>query len=185
MGQNAQLGAHLRDGLAELLDPLALLLLLCCRHAPLALSQENQRSDSERRHTRAGVDVGGGAVSGLSPRGSDARGQGHAAGKSPCCYTMGESPGRPLQDRGMHTCAQVCASGGGGQRAKRGVGSCWKTRLPNTRHTEGSCMCPRHLTTSTGAAGSWERAENSSPGPRTGPHVQASGLTAASWVTAS
>ena len=58
----------------------------------------------------------------------------------------------------------VC-QGQGGQRAKRGVGSCWKTRLPNTKHTEGSCVRPGHLTTPTGAPGSSEAAESSSPGP--------------------
>lgn len=62
----------------------------------------------------------------------------------------------------LHRC--VC-QGRGGQRAKRGVGSCWKTRLPNTKHTEGSCVRPGHLTTPTGAPGSSEAAESSSPGP--------------------
>ena len=118
MGQDAQLGAHLWDGLLELPDPLVLLLLLCCRHAPLALSQENQRSDSGRRCTRAGVDVGGGAISGPSPCGSDTRGQGPAARKSPCCCTMGERPGHPLRDHGVHTCVQVCVSGAGRSESK-------------------------------------------------------------------
>lgn len=78
-------------------------------------------------------------VSGPAPRGSDTRGHGRTAGKSPCCCTMGERPGRPLE---AVMCTGVCAGGRWGQRAKSGVGFCWKTRLVNMRHTEESSMCP-------------------------------------------
>ena len=57
------------------------------------------------------------------------------------------------------------------QRARNRVGSCWKTRLPNTRHTEGYCMYPGQLITLVGTPGSWETAGNSSPGSRTGPSM--------------
>lgn len=95
--------------------------------------------------------------------------------------------GGGLQGRGVHTCVQVCVlRGASGQRAKSRVGSSWKTRLPNTRHTEGSCTYPGHLVTPVGAPGSRETAENSSPGPAQAlQHAGASGLTVASPVTAS
>lgn len=172
MGQDAQLGAHLRDGLPELPDPLVLLLLLCCRHAPLALSQENQRSDSGRRCTRAGVDVGGGAISGPSPRGSDTCGQGPAAGKSPCCCTTGEKPGRPLRDHGVHTCVQVCVSGAGRSESKDRGGLLLENKASQHETHRGSCVRPGHLTTPT-CSGKLRGSRKQLPRPPAqAPHVQ-------------
>ena len=186
MGQDAQLGAHLRDGLPELPDPLVLLLLLCCRHAPLALSQENQRSDSGRRGTRAGVDVGGGAISGPSPRGSDTRGQGPAAGKSPCCCTTGEKPGSPLRDHGVHTCVQVCVSGAGRSESKERGGLLLENKASQHK-THRRVLCASWTPDHTHVLREARRQQKAAPqAPRTGPpRAGASGLMVASWVTAS